>query len=64
MKKCTGCDNEKENSEFHKNSSKKDGLSSYCKECSKLYMKNYQEQNRERVNTYGREYYHNKKNLR
>lgn len=33
---CKGCNIEKSNSNFNKSSKNKDGLQSYCKECSKL----------------------------
>ena len=35
MKRCTGCNIEKELEEFHKDSSKKDGHSFKCKYCEK-----------------------------
>ena len=39
MKKCTTCSIEKLESNFDKDKSKKDGLSSLCKECRKLWRK-------------------------
>lgn len=36
MKTCTGCNQPKPETEFHKNSTKKDGLASRCKSCAKL----------------------------
>jgi hypothetical protein len=36
MKTCYKCKAQKENSEFVKNISKKDGLSCYCKECKRI----------------------------
>lgn len=48
MKICTKCNVEKELSEFYKDKSKKDGLSSSCKECktaqNKAYMKAHQKE--------------------
>ena len=41
MKICTKCLVEKEESEFHKNKNKKDGLHIWCKECKKQYNKEY-----------------------
>lgn len=37
MKRCSRCNTEKEDHAFGKNSSKKDGLTTYCKECIKSY---------------------------
>lgn len=61
MKICSGCDKEKETTEFHKNKSKKSGLCSYCKSCSKHYMIEYQSQNAERISKYNAERYRNRK---
>lgn len=67
MKTCSKCKEEKELSEFHKNSLKKDGYNSYCKSCMRtlqnqnqhLYRqrqkrntKKYIERNKEFVNRY------------
>lgn len=38
MKKCSSCKTEKEESCFHKNNFKKDGLASECKECKKIVL--------------------------
>lgn len=35
MKKCTHCGKEKEDAEFYPDQRKKDGLSSWCRECTK-----------------------------
>ena len=56
-KKCTGCDGIKTISNFHKNKSKYDGLSSYCKPCSKEYMLEYQKHNAHRLSVYYKERY-------
>ena len=61
-KKCTGCDGIKSISNFHKNKSKKDGLSSYCKSCSKEYMLEYQKHNSHRLSVYNQERYNRIKN--
>lgn len=59
MKLCTKCQVEKNESEFGKNSVKKDGLQTYCKECAKGYFKDYYQTNktvhRQRVNKWKEE---------
>lgn len=55
MKKCGSCKSLKPKTEFYKNSTKKDGISSYCKKCNTLwvrkrYLKNkkyYDDKNKE-----------------
>ena len=42
MKKCPVCKKKKSDSEFNK---KKDGLSSYCRKCSKAYLKKHYRKN-------------------
>lgn len=37
MKKCTRCKEQKEYSQFHKSSDRKDGLSYRCKDCTREY---------------------------
>jgi len=37
MKKCTRCKQQKDCSEFHKSSDRKDGLSYRCKDCTREY---------------------------
>jgi hypothetical protein len=61
MKICSGCERKRQKRSFHNNKSKKDGLSTYCKECSKSYMGQYIFNNKEKLNTYGFNYYYNKK---
>ncbi len=41
MKQCYKCKTEKELSEFHKNSSRKDGHQNYCKICAKVRNHEY-----------------------
>ena len=41
MKVCGKCKIEKDDSEFYKNSKRKDGLNYYCKLCHKEYSKEY-----------------------
>ncbi len=45
MKQCTTCKTEKENSEFNKHCSRKDGLNNICKECSRVRSKKYYDDN-------------------
>ena len=40
LRKCTKCLEFKDISEFHKNNSRKDGLSTWCKTCQSAYDKN------------------------
>lgn len=47
MKQCITCKEEKSLDGFNKNSSKKDGLQTTCKECDRLSSKFYYEKNRE-----------------
>ena len=56
-KNCSGCDDIKTISNFHKNKSKYDGLSSYCISCSKEYALQYKEQHKERLSQYNKERY-------
>jgi hypothetical protein len=41
MKKCNSCEIELEISQFHKDKTSKDGLNNKCKDCIKLYKKEY-----------------------
>ena len=73
MKKCSICKEVKSLSEFNKNKRKKDGYSTDCKYCSKIYAeqyrnsnkekllqqsRNFKEENREFINSKNRERYH------
>lgn len=49
MKKCYKCKEEKYLDQFTKDKSKKDGLNSACKVCSKLMIQTYYKENREKV---------------
>jgi len=49
MKHCKKCDSQKSEAEFSKDSSKKDGLCSYCKKCSYSYVKEWKVSNPEKV---------------
>lgn len=47
MKKCYTCQKLKKITEFNKNRSRKDGLNSICRECSKNRSRQYYKENRE-----------------
>jgi hypothetical protein len=49
MKKCYKCKEEKQLQEFAKDKSKKDGLNSSCKVCSRLMVKDYHKENKEKI---------------
>lgn len=55
LKQCTGCKQQKEISNFHKNKLYKGGLQSQCKDC----LKEYRLQNKDKIKKYRREYYNN-----
>ena len=59
MKKCSKCHEYKEHDKFSKNKNKKDGLSSRCKDCAKIYYDN----NREKILNKQREDYLNNRDL-
>lgn len=46
LKKCNRCNEEKSLECFSKNSTRKDGLCNFCKECSNTYKKKHYAQNR------------------
>jgi hypothetical protein len=48
MKKCYTCGEVKDKSSFNKNKSRKDGLNSICRDCSKARSKQYYAENREK----------------
>lgn len=79
MKQCSQCKEWKDESEYHKKCTSKDGLSTYCKVCAKVYddarkeqkaayRKSYYEQNKDRIRKESRErmksYYYNHKEER
>lgn len=67
MKVCTKCKKEKELSEFCKNKSKLDGLSTECRSCRKTYMQTYYNKNKKVIldqnKTRGRERHYEAKKL-
>lgn len=48
MKKCVNCKEEKEEEEFYRLATAKDGLQSYCKSCVKARAKKWQKENPQR----------------
>lgn len=46
LKKCSGCSTEKTTEHFAKNSTKKDGLQTTCKQCRKIYWDNHYQSNK------------------
>jgi len=54
MKQCTKCKKRKDESEFRKNRSRKDGLSLRCKKCVREYSRRYYRKNRGTVKRYFR----------
>ena len=51
MKICTKCKEEKSLGDFRKQSSTKDGLKYYCKECDDITAKKYYEKNKKKIIT-------------
>ena len=56
MKQCSKCKSEKDESEFHKNKSKKDGLDHRCKQCQAAYYAAYYAEHREEIAASGAAY--------
>ncbi len=48
-KKCPKCEETKDNSEFYKDKSRMDGLTTYCKECENDYHQKWVENNRDHL---------------
>jgi hypothetical protein len=59
MKTCNRCKIEKIESEFNKNSSSKDGLRNYCRECQKNMSDNYHQNNSDLIKKRKKEWYEN-----
>lgn len=55
-KRCPRCKKAKSEDQFYKNRSKKDGLRTYCIECEKPLIKEYQKNNREKIKKYKKKY--------
>ena len=62
-KQCSKCEEVKELSEFYKDKDKQDGLTTQCKSCKKIYLKEYRAINRDAVLYKLREYYQNNKDM-
>lgn len=56
MKRCPKCRTEKPRSEFYRNKSKKDGLTSWCKTCAKQASRAWKAANPEKVRDYNRKW--------
>ena len=56
MKKCNCCGLEKDESEFFRDKSKKDGLTSFCKVCKKAYDIKYRASHADKLSEYGKKY--------
>lgn len=57
MKRCYKCKEWKDLCEFGNDKSRKDGLSSLCKECMKLKNKKYRETHKEYISNYRKNFY-------
>lgn len=57
MKTCSRCKKEKPLHDFSKNSTKKHGRQSYCRECKVEYQRNYRLADKEKYSKLSREYY-------
>ncbi len=60
---CTTCKQEKLLSDFHKDNRKKSGLRSYCKTCSRIYTKTWNERNKEKYRSYMKKSYDKRREL-
>lgn len=58
MKKCAICKKEKSLENFNKNKSKKDGLSTDCRSCTKIYAENYRAKNKDQLLIQSRDFKH------
>jgi hypothetical protein len=55
-KVCSGCKKPKPLSSFSKNKRSKDGLRTDCMDCAKIYLKEYYQNNKERLDLKNRDY--------
>jgi len=63
MKTCTKCKVKKDFNDFYKFKLRKDGLTIYCKDCHKKKVKNYKEDNKEKLKENSKAYYQENKDL-
>lgn len=63
MKVCSICKIEKDLSCFNKNKSKKDGLSTDCRECARKYLEEYRSKNKEILTIKNRVFKENNRDL-
>ena len=61
MKICSKCKVEKPFEEFSKDNSKKDKHFSLCKDCAKIYKKQYRKENQDKIKDYREKYYNENK---
>lgn len=52
MKLCPMCNTNLQNSDFYKDKSKKDGLSTYCKPCRRQKTRSYEKENKSKVESW------------
>lgn len=55
-RRCPGCGSTKDSAEFSRDSTAKNGLQTYCKECQRERCKSWYSRNRERVRAVGKEW--------
>lgn len=55
-KKCNVCDETKSLNDFHNNKRTKDGLSYTCKDCARIQVREYKQQNRKKTSRQQNEY--------
>lgn len=63
MKKCKKCNENKDESEFHKHTASKDGLQATCKKCRNITAANYRDGKREESAQYAKQYRGERKSI-
>lgn len=56
VKRCPQCGETKEHGEFYRNRAQRDGLSPYCRPCTRLANRRWQDANPEKTREYGQRY--------